>query len=427
MMANTPTKPASPTAPEAAAFLNFVNLLLQPGNPQLEITDESKAASPDPSTLESAAGLTQSGSPATASPAQIAEALLRSMLGIHLPAGAPQSAQPGNGGGAGKKSSDSVSAKRPSGVAVGFAANENPLMMLNVVAVPAPVLGQDAAGSASAEPANPETAAAEVPGAPGLAISSGVPSPQTALAFGATLTPKSAGPDTASPPPDASLRVPPPQATAASKHGFEQDAEPQSARGDTGLMVAHGDSAPVTSFASHLAAVVPATEISSHPSATSTSDMTDTQHLPASILSEPPTPTGSTPIREITLRITPSGAPPVDVQVNQRQSEVRVLVRTSDESMQLSLRQDLPELVNALDRAGFHAETFMPHASGGPLVESAAETSFSGSSQDARQDSSSEHSPSGKDLSYSSGERQQQQQQRQREQMHHSWLDQMED
>ena len=51
------------------------------------------------------------------------------------------------------------------------------------------------------------------------------------------------------------------------------------------------------------------------------------------------------------MRIAAPGALPVDVQVNQRQGEMHVVVRTADGAMQLSLRDDLPQLVNALDRA----------------------------------------------------------------------------
>jgi hypothetical protein len=151
------------------------------------------------------------------------------------------------------------------------------------------------------------------------------------------------------------------------------------------------------------------------------------QHVPAlPPQSEPPASAGLAQINQVALRLVPPGAPPVDVQFNQRQGEVHVVVRTSDETMQLSLRQDLPQLVNALDRAGFHAETFTPHASSEPQVESAAGTWFGNSSQDAKQDSPNEHSSSSRDLSHSSGEREQQQQ-RQREHMHRNWLDQMEE
>jgi hypothetical protein len=192
---------------------------------------------------------------------------------------------------------------------------------------------------------------------------------------------------------------------------------------------------------SHIAVVAPATDISGSPSPASASAMTEPQHVPPSPQAETPTASPSlAQIREVTVRIAPPGAPPVDVQVNQRQGEVHVVVRTSDDAMQLSLRQDLSRLVTALDRAGFRAETFTPHTSSEPLVESAAEPSFGNSSQnssqylaqyspqDSKQDSSSDRGPSGNDFSYSSGEReQQQQQQRQREHERHSWLNQMEE
>jgi hypothetical protein len=39
-----------------------------------------------------------------------------------------------------------------------------------------------------------------------------------------------------------------------------------------------------------------------------------------------------------------------------------VVVRTGDEGLETSLRQDLNALVHSLERSGFHAETFVPSA-----------------------------------------------------------------
>jgi hypothetical protein len=128
-------------------------------------------------------------------------------------------------------------------------------------------------------------------------------------------------------------------------------------------------------------------------------------------------------VRELTVRIAPPDAAPVDVQVNQRQGQVFVAVRTADLSLQTSLRQDLPQLVTSLDRAGFRTETFVPHTPGQPTEGPAAETSLSHATPDSSHDS-------GRDSRQDSSRQppnQQQQQQRQREQMNHRWLDQMED
>ena len=139
-------------------------------------------------------------------------------------------------------------------------------------------------------------------------------------------------------------------------------------------------------------------------------------------------------LRELTVRIAAPGGLPVDVQVNQRGGEMRVVVRTADGGMQLSLRQDLPQLVNALDRAGFRAQTFTTHQAADSLLApgaaSSGETLAGSSSRDLSRDPSQDASceSGGKDSSFSSREReQQQQQQRQREHMHRGWLQQMEE
>jgi len=77
--------------------------------------------------------------------------------------------------------------------------------------------------------------------------------------------------------------------------------------------------------------------------------------------SEPPAPPAampSAPVQQIAVRIAPAGAVPVDLHVSQRAGEIHVSVRTADAAMQTSLRQDLPTLVNSLERAGYRAEMF---------------------------------------------------------------------
>ena len=53
----------------------------------------------------------------------------------------------------------------------------------------------------------------------------------------------------------------------------------------------------------------------------------------------------------------------VDIRIAQRAGEIQVSVHTPDAALQANLRQDLPSLVTALDRAGFDAQTFIPHSS----------------------------------------------------------------
>lgn len=80
---------------------------------------------------------------------------------------------------------------------------------------------------------------------------------------------------------------------------------------------------------------------------------------------DPPAASLTPRVHELTVRVNQIGAPAVDLQVTQRQGQVHVAVRTPDSGLQTSLRQNLPDLVNALDRAGFRAETSVPHGSAG--------------------------------------------------------------
>jgi hypothetical protein len=81
--------------------------------------------------------------------------------------------------------------------------------------------------------------------------------------------------------------------------------------------------------------------------------------------SEPAAPPESAPppasAQGIAVRIAMPDTPSVDVHVMERAGQVQVSVRTPDTGLQSSLRQDLGTLVNALERSGFHTETFTPH------------------------------------------------------------------
>jgi len=103
--------------------------------------------------------------------------------------------------------------------------------------------------------------------------------------------------------------------------------------------------------------------------------------------------------QEISIRITPPDSPAVDLRVVERAGQVHVDVRTSDPAMQTSLRQDLGTLTNSLQRAGYHAETFTPSSAG------RAAASEPTTNQD-RQDSSQNRNGSGE---FNDSRRQQQQ------------------
>ena len=104
--------------------------------------------------------------------------------------------------------------------------------------------------------------------------------------------------------------------------------------------------------------------------------------------------------QEISIRIAPPDAPAVDLRIVERAGQVHIDVRTSDAGMQTTLRQDLGTLTNSLQRAGYHAETFTP-ATGTTRMTSSAQTE----NQDRQQDPSQNRGGSGD----SNGERRQQQ------------------
>ena len=434
MNAGGPVAPAQAKAPAqvpvAAPFFNLVNLLLQPDDSQGSAGDPN-AASPGTSP-DTAAGPALTGSPLMTSPAQIADALLRSMFGAQRAAGA-------------QKKNGNLFGDAPPNVAVQIFSSQNPLLPSGVpIPVPvspaalASVLPQNAADSAGPAPqVSPPVVAAEGVAAahgvvddtaPSRALPPAVPGPEPPLAFGAKLTPKSAEPDSPSSPQGPSLPVPAPAAAALSKRAPQREPE---------IPVLQSRIAPAAELAGHVTATPLAAGVFSRPSPASAPAVADPQPVAAPPQAEPAAAsTSPLPLREVTLRIAPQGAPPVDIQVNQRQGEVHVVVRTPDEGMQLSLRQDLPQLVNALDRAGYHTETFTPHAASEMAVASAGQSTLGNSSQDASQDStqnpgrdpSQERGPSERDASNSAGARDQQpQQQRQRDQQTQRWLDQMEE
>ncbi len=147
---------------------------------------------------------------------------------------------------------------------------------------------------------------------------------------------------------------------------------------------------------------------------------------PATEPAQPPPagPADSAPIRELTVRVVPPGRPPVEVRVHQQQGETHVVVRTAEETTRTALRQDLPQLVAALDRAGFRAETFTPQAAG-EFLAGVVSGELSGPGELSRQDSATTGQ---RDFpGAQSGREPEQQQQRQRGQMHAYWLEQMEE
>ncbi len=70
-------------------------------------------------------------------------------------------------------------------------------------------------------------------------------------------------------------------------------------------------------------------------------------------------------VQQIAVRIAGPEAQSVDLHVTERAGEIHVAVRTPDVELQSSLRQDLASLTSSLERAGYHAETFVPRVASG--------------------------------------------------------------
>jgi hypothetical protein len=103
--------------------------------------------------------------------------------------------------------------------------------------------------------------------------------------------------------------------------------------------------------------------------------------------SQPETVAHTSPLQEITVRVSQPNAPVVDLHLAERGGKIQVAVRTSDVTLQNSLRQDLGTLVSSLHRAGYHSEAVIPQESGTVQTQQAAmnshddrESSHSGSS-----------------------------------------------
>jgi hypothetical protein len=90
---------------------------------------------------------------------------------------------------------------------------------------------------------------------------------------------------------------------------------------------------------------------------------------------EPPTQTAKdAPLREITLKLPGNADKSVDLHIVDERGKLHVEVRTSDAQLASSLRDNVGELVQKLDRSGFHAETTSGHESA-PISTGAAQGS----------------------------------------------------
>jgi hypothetical protein len=75
--------------------------------------------------------------------------------------------------------------------------------------------------------------------------------------------------------------------------------------------------------------------------------------------------------QEISVRIARPDAPSVDVHVVEKAGQIQVSVRTPDQALQGSLRQELGTLVNSLERSGYRTETLAAQGTGQPGIQAA--------------------------------------------------------
>lgn len=339
---------------------------------------------------------------------------MRSMLG----------APPAASGGPAKKSSHNPTSQDATGKPGDPAGAVNPLLPPGLVAGVAASPAGDTANAANPEPAGGSaalspTAAGMPPAADSSrAAASALPSAaQGPTAFEARLTPKAPAPEAAPAPADSTPVVPAGSSGSAAGGDLNQNPESKSYRGNDASPGAAARAVSGNRFLSDIAS--PQAVAVQAAGAADRAGAAGAAAMPAAppTLAEPPASSAPAHVRDLTVRIAPPDSPVVDLQVNQRQGQVFVAVRTSDESLQSSLRQELPQLVNSLNRAGFHAETFVP---GEAAIRATGEVSSGASAHDP--------SPgSGGDSRQEPSRQPPDQQQRQREQMHNRWLAQMED
>jgi Flagellar hook-length control protein FliK len=160
---------------------------------------------------------------------------------------------------------------------------------------------------------------------------------------------------------------------------------------------------PAMSFAPATIANAPQSQIETAPAR-------ETEIAQPSQIIEPaaaPLTPSTQPVQEIAVRIAHAEMPAVDLHITERGGEIHVAVRTSDIELQSSLRQDLGALTNSLERAGYHAETFVPRAA-------------SASQMNLREERQQQQGFSGRGGSQADSGNQKQK--GQREQRHQSWL-----
>jgi hypothetical protein len=84
-------------------------------------------------------------------------------------------------------------------------------------------------------------------------------------------------------------------------------------------------------------------------------------HLTPPTPQEPVLPGVQRPVQNLQIRLGEDSQDAVQVQISQQAGNIHVSVRSGDPALTLPLRQNLPELVDNLERHGYHAEPISLH------------------------------------------------------------------
>jgi hypothetical protein len=453
------TLPVANAAPATPSFLNMIGLMLSSPNQIAPQVAPAAKTAVNPWNI-------------AASPAQIADAMIRSMLGSPAPAvpvptnlpadnlavsahisapptensnqtapsapGVPMpavpvetiviSAPPAATPSAGDSKGNVASTTTPQPVPSAPAPLANPEMKVAFSAILTPLKDTPAISAAGSQIApSPEPSALVVPTAEN-------PQPQAAVASmqatssqitSTQVTPEQAatqpngdslpGGDTPSQQKNDSPETPAKSVTPASETKIKSAAQ-QDDNAAPAAPIAHpADAQPFTAAppADSTRSIAATQSSATIPEATPYSATAEAlRTTESSLAAAPQLRTGAA--QEISIRIAPPDSPAVDLRVIERAGQVHVDVRTSDSAMQTSLRQDLGTLTNSLERAGYHTETFTPSSALGRAASSAQT-----GNHENQQDPSQNRGGAG---DFSGGRRQQQQQKRPG-----TWLEELEE
>jgi hypothetical protein len=109
-------------------------------------------------------------------------------------------------------------------------------------------------------------------------------------------------------------------------------------------------------------------------------------------------------VRDMKFEVT-GGQQRVEVRLSERAGEVKMTVRTADEPLADTLRENLPALSARLAESGFKSEAWHPAASSGNELRHTAESGARGASQDTNRDADAQPRQQDRDPQDGAGQR----------------------